>query len=60
MPTEDASPAAKAEPNCEKCGGTTALLSFIPRFGERPAYRIFECGACQALTWLAEAVGDCE
>jgi hypothetical protein len=21
--------------------------------GERPAYRIFECGSCEALTWIA-------
>ena len=44
------------EQKCEKCGETAELLSFIPRFGERPAYRIFECGACKALTWIAEAI----
>jgi len=36
----------------------TELLSFIPRFGDQPAYRIFECSACKALTWGAEAVGN--
>jgi predicted nucleic acid-binding Zn ribbon protein len=41
---------------CRKCGEATELLSFIPHFGERPAYRIFECGACKALTWVAQAV----
>jgi hypothetical protein len=39
-----------------KGGATTEILSFIPRFGERPAYQIFECGACKALTWIAEKV----
>jgi hypothetical protein len=43
---------------CSKCGAAAELLSFIPRFGERPAYRIFECGACKALTWIAEKVGS--
>jgi hypothetical protein len=27
-------------PKCEKCGAATKLLSFIPRFGERPTYQI--------------------
>jgi hypothetical protein len=53
MPTDDV-PAPV--PPCEKCGATTELVSFIPRFGDRPAYRIFDCAACKALTWIAEAV----
>jgi hypothetical protein len=28
------------------------LLSFLPRFGETPAYYVFECIACRALTWV--------
>jgi hypothetical protein len=55
---DDTSPPPNAEPKCEKCAGTTALLSFIPRFGDRPAYRIFECDACKALTWVAEMVSE--
>lgn len=54
MPTD--APPSQPDPKCKKCGEATALLSFIPRFGERPAYRIFECGACSALTWVAEKV----
>ena len=57
MLTDDTHAPSHAEPKCEKCGDQTALLSFIPRFGERPAYHIFECGACKALTWIAEKVG---
>jgi len=53
MPTDDA---GKPNPPCEKCGQATAFLSFIPRFGDRPAYHIFDCAACTALTWIAEAV----
>jgi hypothetical protein len=55
---DDTSPPPNAEPKCEKCEGTTALLSFIPRFGDQPAYRIFECDACKALTWVAEKVSE--
>jgi hypothetical protein len=48
----------KALPNqpCERCGEAASLATFIPRFGDKPPYRIFECGACKALTWVAEAV----
>ena len=42
--------------SCERCGEPATLATFIPRFGDRPAFRIFECGACNALTWIAEAV----
>jgi hypothetical protein len=53
MPNDDA---PKPDPPCSKCGEPTALLSFIPRFGDRPAYHIFDFAACKALTWIAEAV----
>jgi hypothetical protein len=56
MPTD--APISKPESKCEKCGEVTELLSFIPRFGDRPAYHIFECGACKALTWIAEKISD--
>ena len=56
MPIDDIPAPAGADPKCAKCGDTTELLSFIPRFGERPAYYIFECAACKALTWIAEAI----
>lgn len=55
MPADDDS-APQPDQKCERCGAATELLSFIPRFGERPAYRIFECGTCSALTWIAEAI----
>jgi hypothetical protein len=50
------------EPNqpCERCGKATTLATFIPRFGDRPAYRIFDCPACKALTWVAEAITGSE
>jgi hypothetical protein len=51
MPTDETGP-----PKCQKCGDATELLSFIPRFGDRPAYHIFDCSACKALTWIAEAI----
>jgi hypothetical protein len=54
MPTD--TPAPQPDPPCEKCGEGVQLLSFIPRFGQQPPYRIFECTACQALTWIAEKV----
>jgi hypothetical protein len=55
---DDKPPPSEVEPRCEKCSGVTALLSFIPRFGNRPGYRIFECDACKALTWIAEKIGE--
>jgi hypothetical protein len=51
MPTD-----VPVAPKCARCGEATELLSFIPRFGERPAYRIFDCRACSALTWVAETI----
>jgi hypothetical protein len=54
MPTH--TPPPQPEQKCEKCGAAAELASFIPRFGDRPAYRIFDCSACKALTWVAEAV----
>jgi hypothetical protein len=56
MPIDANAPPRQPDQYCEKCGAATQLLSFIPRFGEQPAYRIFECSACNALTWIAEAV----
>jgi len=48
-------PSEQEVPACVKCGGqTTRLLSFLPRFGETPAYYVFECSACKALTWLRD------
>lgn len=41
-------------PACAKCGQTTRLLSFLPRFGETPAYYVFECNACKALSWVRD------
>lgn len=43
---------------CERCGAAATLATFIPRFGDRPAYRIFDCAACKALTWIAEKVSE--
>jgi hypothetical protein len=49
-------PPPQPQQKCEKCGEPADFASFIPRFGEQPAYRIFECTACKALTWIAEAI----
>jgi hypothetical protein len=47
-PSYSASP-----PNCDKCGKATSLLTVIPRLGDTPAYRIFECLSCNVLQWIA-------
>jgi hypothetical protein len=47
-------PSEPESPACQKCGEATRLLSFLPRFGETPAYYVFECHLCEALTWLRE------
>jgi hypothetical protein len=38
--------------NCAKCDGGTALITFIPRFGEQPAYGLYECRKCRAMVWV--------
>jgi hypothetical protein len=48
----DGTPPLQPNPNCTKCGGATELLSFIRRFGDQPAYHIFDCPTCNALTGL--------
>ena len=49
-------PPPEPEQKCEECGQPAEFASFIPRFGDRPAFRIFDCPACKALTWVAEAI----
>jgi hypothetical protein len=55
MPADDA---PKPDPPCEKCGAATTSVTFIRRFAEQPAYHIFECATCKALTWIAEKIGE--
>jgi DNA-directed RNA polymerase subunit M/transcription elongation factor TFIIS len=55
MPSSERS--ASADQKCVKCGEATELLTMLPRFGEHPAYRIFECLTCRSMTWIAEQVG---
>jgi hypothetical protein len=43
-------------PNCDNCGQLTKLLTVIPRLGDTPKYRIFECDTCRVLKWIAEQV----
>jgi DNA-directed RNA polymerase subunit RPC12/RpoP len=31
---------------CPRCGGQLRLVNIIPRFGERPEIRIYECAQC--------------
>ena len=46
-------------PNCCRCGQPTTLATVLPRFGETPAYDIFQCNVCNAVQWVArKIVGD--
>ena len=46
-------------PKCGRCGQPTALATVLPRFGETPAYDIFQCNVCNAVRWVAQKiVGD--
>jgi hypothetical protein len=36
-------------PNCCRCGQPTTLATVLPRFGETPAYDIFQCNVCNAV-----------
>ena len=56
MPTDVEAP--KSRQVCERCGAVAIFAAFIPRFGDRPAYSIFDCAACSALTWIAEKISE--
>jgi hypothetical protein len=46
-------------PNCNRCGGPTTLATALPRFGDTPAYHIFECNGCNAFQWVTQKIaGD--
>jgi hypothetical protein len=34
-------------PNCNRCGRPTTLATVLPRFGDSPAYNIFQCNVLQ-------------
>jgi hypothetical protein len=53
MPTDGTS-FPQDGPTCAKCGGSTALITLLPRFGEQPAYWLFECRKCRAMTWIEQ------
>jgi hypothetical protein len=40
--------------NCKRCGDRLELLAVIPRFVERPAYKIYSCNRCDVIEWLAD------
>ena len=52
MPTQVSPPCPGQR--CEKCGEVAVLVNFIARFGDRPAYGIFDCSACKHFTWVAQ------
>jgi hypothetical protein len=41
-------------PNCSRCGKPTALSTVLPRYGDTPAYDIFQCNDCNAVQWVAQ------
>ena len=43
--------------NCKRCGDRLELLAVIPRFVERPAYKIFSCNRCDVIEWQADRTG---
>ena len=48
-------------PACKRCGQAIELAAVLPRFGERPTYKIFNCAACGLIDWIAEQIsGDAE
>ena len=56
MPDDPESTPSDEAPNCDKCGQPTSLLALIPRFGDQPTYRIFQCDGCRILKWIAEQI----
>jgi DNA-directed RNA polymerase subunit M/transcription elongation factor TFIIS len=53
-PSKSTSP--RELPNCNQCGKPTNLVTVIPRLGDSPTYRIFECQSCNVLKWIAEQI----
>jgi hypothetical protein len=43
-------------PNCNRCGQPTTLATMLPRFGDTPAYHIFQCNNCNALQWVTQKI----
>ena len=41
-------------PNCSRCGKPTALSTVLPRYGDTPAYDIFQCNVYNAVQWVAQ------
>jgi len=50
--------APKRSQPCERCGAAATFTAFISRSGDQPAYRIFKCVTCDALTWIAEKIAE--
>jgi hypothetical protein len=43
-------------PNCSRCGKPTTLATALPRFGDVPAYNIFQCNVCNAVQWVNQKI----
>jgi DNA-directed RNA polymerase subunit M/transcription elongation factor TFIIS len=44
---------------CPRCTGKSlTLATFLPRMGDRPAYRIFTCSVCGLIEWIADQVKE--
>jgi hypothetical protein len=40
------------EEPCRRCAETMEFRAIIPRFDNRPTYRIFQCQACGVIAWV--------
>ena len=40
---------AQPERECAKCGAAMEFVAYLPRFGQTPAYRFFECPLCKTM-----------
>jgi hypothetical protein len=40
------------ELHCKRCGGGMELVTVLDKFGERPRFKIFCCGACGFCDWI--------
>ena len=45
-------------PSCVGCGAfAMRFVGFVSRLGDQLAQNIYQCNACEALHWQAEAIG---
>lgn len=46
----------EAQPLCRRCSKQTELLTVLHRTTEHPTFRIYGCGSCGFVDWVADKI----